>query len=72
MKMNQSYQTQQEEAFKQELSFKEWLHYYMSEPTEQELNDMEKLLFVSIPPNSKTSHHLPSNSQHYNNPLKGA
>lgn len=62
----------QEEAFKQELSFKEWLYFYMDEPTEKELNDMEKSLYRSIPANSKTPHYQAANSANYNNQPQGA
>ena len=44
MKMNTHTLQQQEDKFKQDLDYEEWLRYNNPEPTNKELNEMEKVL----------------------------
>lgn len=68
MRVKEQQQREQEEAHKDELSFREWLEYYMNEPTEQELNDMQMQAAET-----NLCHPLqPNNNQNYNNIPQGA
>ena len=65
MKINALSIQQQEYKFEQDLNYEEWLKDNNSEPTSNELNDMEKSTIL------KRSFHHPINSLDYQ-PLKGA
>lgn len=66
MRVKEQHQKEQEESYADELLFKEWLEYYMSEPTEQELNDMQMQAAET------NLCHLPHNNPNYNNIPQGA
>ena len=42
MRVKEQMQHEKDRAFQDDLSLVEWLEHYMAEPTETELNDMEK------------------------------
>jgi hypothetical protein len=65
MKSNQQHQQQQENQFKQDLSFQEWLDYFQKEPTNKELDDMERKS------QDKRRFYHPLNNPYYE-PLQGA
>lgn len=64
MRVNEHYQKEQEKAFEENLSFQEWLDYFMSEPTSDELDDMEKK-------SKQKEFYTPLNNPYYF-PLQGA
>ena len=47
MKSNLYHQQQHNKTFEEDLSFQEWIEYFSTEPTTQELNDMEKVFSKS-------------------------
>ena len=68
MKMNSSYIQQKENQFKQNLSYEEWLKIHKPEPTNDELNDMEKVFCKAT---ILKSNSYPHNNYNYQ-PLQGA
>jgi hypothetical protein len=68
MRVKEQQQIEQEEDYADELSFREWLHYYMNKPTDEELNTPHK--------QATTKNCLPlrpkNNTSYSNTPLKGA
>ena len=72
MKVKEHFQKQQEKKFELDLSFAQWLDYYMEIPTEDELNLMEQSMMSDKPTIqslSFTPH--PLNNTYYQ-PLQGA
>jgi len=70
MKMNNYQTTQQEDEFSQNLSYEEWLRDNLGEPTNNDLNRMErenKVFIIKKP----SIFPYPINTYHYH-PLKGA
>jgi len=70
MKMNNYQTTQQFKEFEQNLSYEEWLRDNLAEPTNNDLNRMEreqKVFIIKKP----TIFPYPINTLHYQ-PLKGA
>ena len=66
MEINEYSQQKKQKEFEQDLSFQEWLNYFQKEPTDKELNAMEKYMSKS----HKQYHH-PLNNINYH-PLQGA
>ena len=69
MKMNLLSIQQQEQQFKQDLDYEEWLRYNNPQPRANELDDMEKVFCKSTI--LKKSSHNPINTLTYQ-PLQGA
>jgi len=70
MKMNNYQTTQQAKEFEQNLSYEEWLRDNLAEPTNNDLNRMErenKVFIIKKP----SIFPYPINTSHYQ-PLKGA
>lgn len=66
MKVKEQMQKQQEKAFQEELSFAQWLDHSMDEPSNEELDAMQKEF------KTKKLYRLrPSNNTYYY-PLQGA
>jgi len=66
MRVKEQLQKQQEKAFQEELSFAQWLNHFMDEPSNEELDAMEKEF------TKKQLYKLqPSNNPYYF-PLQGA
>ncbi len=42
MKLKDKLQKEQDNEFEQDLSFEEWLDFFIKEPTKKEIDDMEK------------------------------
>lgn len=67
MRVKEQMQEEREVAFREDVSFAEWLDYFSNEPTSQELDAMEQALQIKSTP--LVSH--PFNNTHYNT-LQGA
>jgi len=67
MRVKEHLQMKQEEAFEEDLLFQEELKYYMSQPTNEELEDMQKEAKAK---NLFHKLHPSNNPDHY--PLQGA
>lgn len=61
MKIKKELQEQKEKEFELDLSFSQWLDYFIKKPTNKELDDME----------SEIQKNKPQNNQYYQ-PLQGA
>ena len=60
MKVKEYYQKEQEKKLEEEWSFAEWLDHFMSEPTSDELDDMEQ-----ESKSKQRKFHIPLNNPHY-------
>ena len=66
MEINEYSQQKKQKEFEQDLSFQEWLNYFQKEPTDKELNAMEKDIS-----RSHRKYQIPFNNINYQ-PLQGA
>lgn len=71
MKVKDALMRQQEMMFEMELSYREWLRDNFTEPSEEEINDMERDFYKSLTAGNKIISCRPLNNENYN-PIIGA
>lgn len=71
MKVKDALMRQQEMMFEMELSYREWLRDNFTEPSEEEINDMERDFYKSLTAGNKIISCRPLNNQNYD-PIIGA
>lgn len=64
-KLSEHYLQVQEQEFELELSYQEWLRDNVTEPSEDELNEMEEEFSNSSTLSNRIITHKPLNNKHY-------